>query len=152
MRHPRRPRHQRNVVLDPSTEQPKILFILSAPQNSVSSLSGLLEVFLREKGSAVQLACPLGLPSIHAAVEVLLRCHLTRAEDLVVKIYDGSSAIGVVRCQRISGPRERIHKLIHQAYEMLEEILTEVRISALAGLPRIQLQLLDPLAGSGPGA
>ena len=99
----RHSRHQRNVALDPPIKQPKILFILSSPRNSCFSLRGLLEVLLREAGSAVQLACPLSLSSVHAAEEVLLRCYHACAKDLIVKIYNSSFAIGIVRWDDCQG-------------------------------------------------
>ena len=60
----------------------------------------LLEVFRRETGSTVQLACPFSSSNCDATVEVLLRSDLARAEFLAIEIHDRSSAIGVVcwRC------------------------------------------------------
>jgi len=84
-------------------------------------------------------------------VEVLLRCDLTRAELVVVEIYDVSSTVGVVRWERLSRSRKQIRGLINQKHERLRKRLTEVRIFVLSGLPGVQLQLLDATAGSGLG-
>jgi hypothetical protein len=61
-------------------------------------LLGMDEVFLREARSAVQLACSCSLSSREPTVESLERRRIARANDHVVKIYESSSAIGVVRC------------------------------------------------------